>query len=115
MKQNKVEMLATEFGKGLGDAILHFCSISEIDRFKKEFDLEKMENAEQEYFYLLMFLITYACQIAFINNQNLVHAILDSLHKYIAENRLKIPLKIPEDQELQEKLRKRHSQLKNVV
>jgi hypothetical protein len=103
-------MLATELGKALGDAILHFCSISEIDRFKKEFDLEEMENAEQDYFYLLMFLITYACQIAFINNQNFSHVILDSLHKYMAENRLKVPLKIPEDQELQEKLRKRYAQ-----
>jgi hypothetical protein len=109
MKQNKIEILATELGEALGDTLLHFCSISEVNRFKKEFDLEKIEDAEQEYFYLLMFLTTYACQIAFINNQKIVKIILDSFHDYMSRNKLDLPLRVPDDQQVKEKLRERYA------
>ena len=111
MVQNKIEKLARELGEALGDGILlSWCATSEVSRFKKTFDLEKIESAEEEYFYLMMFLTTYSCQIAFANNKKLLEITLNSFHKYVTEKKFNLPLEILEAQEMENKLRNRYAQ-----
>ena len=107
--QKDGEKIAEVLGKTLGDVILlNWCSSSEIAFFKKQYDLQEIERAEEEYFYLIMFLVTYSCQIVFIENKNLLEMILDNLHKYVAEKKFNLPKQIFEAQDMENNLRNRY-------
>lgn len=88
-KKSSKEVFAKELAEGLCETILlDLCSPPEVDKFKKEFNLEKIENVEEKSFYLIMFLITYSCQIVFVKNKDLSKIILDNLHKCVIEKNL---------------------------
>jgi hypothetical protein len=77
----ETKLFAEELSKGLYEIIfLDLCSPHEVDDFKKELNLEEVENVEEGYFCLIMFLITYSCQITF-TNRDLLRVILDNFHK----------------------------------
>lgn len=105
------EIFAKELSEGLGEAILlDLCSPLEVNRFKKGFNLEEIESTGEEYFYLIMFLTTYSCQIVFVKNKDLSRIILDNLHKYITEKKFNLPAEILEAQKMENQLKNRYAQ-----
>ena len=103
--------MGKELGETLSEGILqHWCSSSEVTKFKITFGLEGIESVEKEYFYLIMFLASYSCQIAFLKNKKLAKIILDNFHKYIMEKRFNLPLELLEAGEAESQLSNRYAQ-----
>lgn len=103
-------------GKTLGDAILqNWCSPSEIASFKKQYDLQEIEKTEEEYLYLLMFIVTYSCQIVFTKNNDIIEIILDNLYERIIENKFNLSRQIIEARDFENNLRDRYAQYYDLL
>jgi len=99
----------------IGEALSHvilldLCSPSATTTFKKDYNLEEIENAGTEYFYLMMFLLTVSCQIVFSKDEKQRKTILDAFHKAIIEQQFILPLQILEAQEIENQTRIRYKQ-----
>jgi len=104
-------MLEKTIGEALGEGILQHLTSTKIDVFKELFNLQKIKNADKEYFYLLMFLATLSCQIVF-KDKRLQRAILDNFHKTVFEN---LPQELKKIQGIKEETTKRYKQYYDLL
>ncbi len=111
----KSKVIADIIGEAIADNLLLWCEPKEFTKFKEEFNFEEdNKNIDLEYFCLVSFLQTFACQIAFIKNKKFTNEVLDSFHRYIFGKKYNFPFEILEAKEIERTMRSRYAQYYNL-
>lgn len=80
----KRTITTTEVGAALADSIIDWCAPKELQDHKEFLQVPATaSNFEKETVYLYLFLVTYACEIAYSEDDTVCHEILDAFHRRI--------------------------------
>jgi hypothetical protein len=98
-------------GEAIADEILQMCTSEELKKFKKTIQFDEDEkNFPEEYFYLIMFLQTFASQVVFSSNKKIMEGILEAFHKHVFEKKFSLPSEYFEALVSEDRLRDRYTQ-----